>query len=133
MAKISDIIFCLNATNVEGEGASADRILTALRPEYIPGLFSFSVVVTVLDLDPKLEHPFLILFTDPYGTEIVKAEGTFHTREDASNLPAKYKGVNMVMNLGNVNFKVSGEYKMEISIDGNLIQEKLIYVKGQNE
>ena len=37
MANVSDVIFCLRATNIEGQGACATTILTALTPEYIPG------------------------------------------------------------------------------------------------
>ena len=51
MAKVSDVIFCLRAVNIDGEGTCAQGILTTLTPEYIPGLFSFAVVITLLDIE----------------------------------------------------------------------------------
>ena len=48
MANVFDIIFCLKATNFEEQGVCATTILTALTPEYIPGLFTFSVINYVL-------------------------------------------------------------------------------------
>lgn len=133
MAKVSDIIFCLRATNMEGSGASATTILTALTPEYIPGLFTFSVIVTLLDIDPDNEHTVAIDFINPSNENVVHIEAPLPRIEDDSNLPQAYKGLNMAMDWNNVNLKVSGLYTIQVKFDGDLLQEKNIYVKGKNE
>lgn len=133
MAKVSDIIFCLRATNTEGAGASASTILTALTPEYIPGLFTFSVIVTLLDITPGEEHTITIDFLDPTEESVVHIESDIPQIEDDSNLPQEYKGLNMAMDWNNVNLKMSGLYTIRIGFDGEVIQEKSIFVKGKNE
>lgn len=133
MAKVSDVIFCLRATNTEGEGASASTILTALTPEYIPGLFTFSVIITLLDITPEENHTIVVDFLDPSKEKVVHIVSDIPQIEDDSNLPREYKGLNMAMDWNNVNLKMSGLYTICISFDGAVIQEKSIYVKGKNE
>lgn len=133
MAYISDVIFCLRATNIEGQGACANTILTALTPEYIPGLFTFSVVITLLDVDSSIEHKLVVDFLNPSEESTVHIESPLPSMEENSNLPKKYKGITIAMDWNNVNLKVSGEYTIRISIDDTVLKEKKIYVKGKNE
>lgn len=133
MANVSDVIFCLRATNIEGQGASATTILTTLTPEYIPGLFTFSVIITLLDIDLSSEHQLMVDFISPVDENVVHVESSLSVRNEESNLPQKYKGINVAMDWNNVNLKVSGEYTIKIIVDGDLLKEKSIYVKGKNE
>ena len=133
MAKISDIIFCLRATNVEGEGASAHTILTALTPEYVPGLFSFSIIVNLLDIDLEHEHKFKIDFISPSEEEVLNISGDLPIMDIRTNLPKEYNGINIAMDWNNVNFKSSGLYIIRVYVDDVLIKEKEIFVKGKNE
>ncbi len=133
MAKASNIIFCLKSSNVEGIGVSANTILTALNPEYIPGLFSFSIIVTIVDLNCSVEHNCTIELFDPSNMSFIKMEGPVPILEDKSNLPDEYKGFNLAMDLNNVDFKRSGLYNLKITIDGTEVGEKEIFVKGKNE
>lgn len=134
MANVSDIIFCLNATNKEGQGPCATTILAALNPEYIPGLFTFSVIIILLDIDSSSEHQLVVDFVSPTGENVVHIESPLPVIiNEGSNLPPKYKGINIAMDWNNVNLKVSGEYTIKITVDGDLLKEKSIYVKGKNE
>ena len=133
MANISDIVFCLNAINNEGEGASAINILPSITPEYIPGLFTFSIIIILLDIEPIQTHHLIVDFIAPNDETIVHIENPFSVQEDTSNLPKQYKGVNIAMSWNNVNFKVSGNYTLKIHVDGKFIKDKSIYVKGKNE
>ena len=133
MANVSDVIFCLRATNIEGQGACATTILTALTPEYIPGLFTFSVIITLLDIDSSSGHQLMVDFVSPADENVVHVESPLPAMNEESNLPQKYKGINIAMDWNNVNLKVSGEYTIKITVDGNFLEEKSIYVKGKNE
>lgn len=133
MARISDIIFCLRATNTDEQGACAMTVLTALSPEYIPGLFTFSVIITVLDIEPEKEHDITIDFISPTNEKVVHIESQIPHIEDNSNLPQEHKGLNLAMDWNNINLKVSGLYNIQVAFDGILLQEKSIYVKGKNE
>ena len=133
MAKISDVIFCLRATNVEGEGASAHTILSAITPEYVPGLFSFSVIVNLLDIDLHVQHKFNIDFESSSKESVLNIEGELPIIDECSNLPKEFHGITMAMDWNNVNFKSSGLYVFKFFVDGELIKEKEIFVKGKNE
>ena len=134
MAKVSDIIFCAKANNIDGVGATANNILTAFNPEYIPGLFSFSIIVTIIDIDCSKEHTCSVDFIDPSNESVFKIEDApMPLLEDKSNLPKEYKGLNIAMDLNNVDFKRSGLYTFKVAIDGIQIGEKGIFVKGKNE
>lgn len=133
MARISDVIFCLNASNTESGGVSANTILNVINPEYVPGLFTFSVIILFLDIDTETEQRFLIEFISPNGEEVLRIEDIIPVLQNDSNLPCEYKGINLAMDWNNVNFKVSGEYTIKISINGELLKEKNIFVKGKNE
>lgn len=93
MASVSDVIFCLKATNVEGQGACATTILTALTPEYIPGLFTFSVIVTLLDLDPSTGHQLIVDFVSPNEENVVHVESPLPIMNQQNNLPQEYQGM----------------------------------------
>ena len=133
MAKVSDIIVCMNATNTEGVGVSAINILPAITPEYVPGLFTFSVVAIVLDLDLTKNHSLRVDFKDPEGEIVVHVEGVLPSQEIHSNLPSEQLGVNIAMDWNNVNFKRGGLFTIEVIIDEELLGEKQIFVKGKNE
>lgn len=133
MMRVNNIIFCLKASNLEGEGPSATTILAALNPEYVPGLFTFSVIVSILDIDTSKKQRFIAEFIDPSGNTVVKIDDELPIIEDDSNLPKEYKGVNIAMDWNNVDLKQSGEYKIKIYADGVFLDEKNIFVKGKNE
>lgn len=133
MARVSDIIFCLRAKNVDGQGVSADTILTALSPEYIPGLFTFSVILTLVDIDTTVEHQLLVQFISPSGEEVVRIESELPVIEDHSNLPNEHKGINVAMDWNNVNLRESGLYTIKVLINNVEVGVKSIFVKGKNE
>lgn len=135
MAKVDNIIFCLRTINMGEQGVSANSILCALNPEYVPGLFSFSVIVSLLDLDSSREHYFSIEFIDSNSEDVIRIENQplpIFVGE-MSNIPNEYQGINISMDWNNVNLKVSGLYTFKFKYDGNVIGCKQIYVKGKNE
>ena len=55
MARLANFLYCLNAERQQdpqgkGESINAMGVLTVLVPEFIPGLFSFSIIFSVLDI-----------------------------------------------------------------------------------
>ena len=135
MTKVDNIIFCLRTANSENHSVNISKILSALTPEYIPGLFSFSIFFTLLDLDYSREHSLSVCFTDPDGIDVVKIENQTipANMHHTSNLPNEYSGIHIVMDWNNVNLKSSGLYTIKIIYDENEIGSKSIYVKGKNE
>lgn len=135
MAHVSDIVICLKANNMD-EGVTANTILSAITPEYIPGLFTFSVIVILLDLEENGIHKLEVKFSDPNGENVVQLETDLPAVPSMvinSSLPKEYRGINIAMDWNNVNFKISGVYELKVYYDGNEVGTKQIYVKGKNE
>lgn len=63
MAKIKNFVYCLNINTVEGR-TDIVGILNAMTPEYIPGLFSFSIGFSLLDITEG-EHSLVVKFRNP--------------------------------------------------------------------
>lgn len=135
MARVDNIIFCLKAIPMGQQGLNANNILNAINPEYIPGLFSFSVIVCMLDVDSEGDHYFSVEFFDTNNERVVSIENQIvpHIPQVTSNLPNEYKGINIAMDWTNVDFKCSGIYTIVIKYDNCEIGHKEIYVKGKNE
>lgn len=133
--KVHDIIFCMKAINVEGEGVSANNVLSAINPEYIPGLFSFSVVFTILDIDYEKEQSLCVELVSPYGDRVVEIDGLLIPKVEIpdTTMPKEYVGINLAMDWVNVDFKCSGEYILNVFEQKQIIGSKTIFVKGKNE
>ena len=134
MASLANVIFCMQAETVPSGNVNAMNVMSTLSPEYIPGLFTFSIIVSILGIKKEEGHTFSVFLIDPNGTRIVEIkEEKLPVIDDVSNIPDEYKGINISMSLNNVNFRVSGEYSMEIFYDNEKLGEHRIYVKGKNE
>lgn len=132
MIQVHDIIFCLNSSNLSGQGVSANTVLSAVNPEYIPGLFSFSTIVAIIGIDISKEHILKLVFAS--DEEVVGTiEGPLPPIDDPSNLPVEYKGINLSVNWNNVNLKKEGNYTLSVYVDDNKLKDKSIYVKGKNQ
>ena len=135
MIEVHDIVFCLNATNEVGRGASAHQVFSTMNPEYIPGLFSFSTVITLLGIDSLREHKIMLTLKREDDQEVVvaKLEGMLPIIEELENLPDEIKGVNLAVGWNNINFTNEGMYRLSVFVDEMLIDGKSIYVKGKNQ
>lgn len=132
--RVSDIIFCLKATNSKETGVNADRIVNVLNPDYIPGLFTFSIIVMVLGYDVTQTHLLSLKLSSPSDEQVVVLETTVPSMDgEPSNLPKEYQGITFAIDCNNTNLKSSGLYKLIVSIDGSILGEKEIFVKGKNE
>lgn len=135
MARVDNIIFCLKIHNLEDQGVNAVTVLSAITPEFIPGQFSFAVIISLLDLDYETNHVFSVEFLAPDGEKIINIENQPLPNQPIgdSNLPNEYKGINIAMEWANVKLLSSGLYTLKFLYDGNEIKEKGIYIKGKNE
>lgn len=133
MPEIKNFAFCLNTEYINGKN-NIFGIFSAMTPEYIPGLFSFSVFFTILNLKTG-EHQLTLLFKD--SNNIITASFDNATlsyeKEETVNLPDQYMGINVAVNFQNVDIKHSGLYRMEVLLDDQQQGAFSIYVKGKNE
>lgn len=141
MAKQSNFIYCINSERVPGTDGNGDSlnavgVLSVITPEFVPGAFSFSIILSVLDMDVKKENTIKIVFRDPDGKEIVNTNDIVippNPNEETMELPKVYQGLNMCMDLRNVIFEKEGLYYTEVIVNGNQIGKNEIYVKGRRK
>ncbi len=133
--RVSDFIFCLKATNFNEEGPCAKTILSFLNPEYVPGLFSFSVILILLGVDPASAHDLEVVFYDPNQEVVAQLLAELPTvkEHEENGIPAEFTGVNVAIDFNNVNFRRSGLYQMKVKFDRSEVAEKSIFVRGKNE
>lgn len=139
MSKLSNFIYCLSAErNISPDGKSeminAVGVLSAITPEFVPGAFSFSIVFSIVDLDTKTNNRIRIVFSDNEGKAIVDTNEIalpIINSVDSLDIPNEYKGINMSMDLRNIVFEREGLYKTTVCLNGNMLGENVIYVKGK--
>ncbi|MDO4816675.1 MAG: hypothetical protein Q4A83_08810 [Bacillota bacterium] len=130
MTRISDIIFCMNASSTQARGMCANGILTSITPEQIPGQFSFAVIVTFLGLDASKPHRIKVeMFNESEVTASV--EGPMPIVHDKTGLPDDYKGLNLKMDWNKVKFCTGGEYTLTVAVDGIMLGEKKVFVMAK--
>ena len=132
MARISNFVYCLNAT-ASGMEANAMGILSAITPDYIPGAFSFSVFCSIVDLEdgnPNIKMQFY----SPDNKILANLEGAIpYAKPEDVNLPKEHVGVNIACMLQNILLEKSGMYRMDVTVDGMFCGSYEIFVKGKNE
>lgn len=133
MAEIKNFLYCLNINTLEGR-TDIMGLLIAMTPEYIPGLFSFSINFTLYNITEG-EHALIVKFKDPDNKVIAGIENAIvsYKKDENSNLPDEHMGINVAAGLQNVNFIKSGLYSTEVILDGISIGEYYIFAKGKNE
>lgn len=133
MAEIKNFVYCLNINTGEGR-TDIVGLLNAMTPEYIPGLFSFSISFSLLNI-AEGEHSLVVKFKDPDKTVIAGIDNATvpYKKDENSNLPDEQMGITVAAGLQNVNFKKSGLYSTEVVLDGTSIGEYYIFAKGKNE
>lgn len=132
MAKINNFIYCLNPVIDEKGVLSANSIISAITPDYIPGGFSFSVIATILDIK-STDNQFTLQFMSPDNEVLVLVDNIKLPQNTTvtDNLPNEYKGVNLSLNLQNVVFKKSGLYKTRVICNESEFVDFPIYAKGK--
>lgn len=130
---IKNFLYSLNV-KVEDGRTDIYGIMSAMTPEYIPGLFSFSISFTLLNISEE-EHSLIIKFKDPDNNVIanIEEQKITYTKDENNNLPDEEVGISVAAGMQNVNLKRSGIYKTEVLFDGNSIGEYGIFAKGKNE
>ena len=133
MVEVKNFLYCLNINTADGR-TDIVGILTAITPEYMPGLFSFSINFTLLNLTEG-EHEVTIKFKNPENEIITSIDKVKldYKKDENSNLPEQYLGINVAAGLQNVDFKKSGVYSTQVIVDGIDMGDFKIFAKGKNE
>lgn len=138
MAKLKNFLYCAGTRNeVRKSGEPpvtvVDGLLNALIPDFIPGNYSFSVVFSVLDLQPGKDYAIRLTFLNDKGEEIVKTDNEMleSNPENVFDIPNEYFGYNVCIDLRNVLLEREGEYRAKVYINEKEEGEYPIYIKGK--
>lgn len=125
MAKISNFIYCESTINEATPQGNKIHIVSPLQvflPMFIPGMFSFSVVVGIIDLDITKPHMFKYILTGPDDNDkplIDTGEIPLPPQVNVKNLPDDFSGYMSGMDFRNVVMRKEGVYVSEVFFDGN--------------
>ena len=138
MAKVSYFLYCANIDRKTipggGEIVSLDNPLATITPEFVPGMFSFSIAFSVLGVNVSDTNNTLRLqIVDEAGVAVVDT-GDFPMAPlppDETEVPDEHKGYNFSMDFRNVVFTHNGLYSTKIFFNKSEISEHPIYVCGK--
>jgi len=139
MANLANFLYCLNAERQQapqgqGESINAMGVLTVLTPEFVPGLFSFSIIFSILDIDSTSDSQIKIVFKDNTGKELINTGNIIMPpvpTDVGIRLPSEYVGYNLSMDFRNVVFENEGEYTTDVYFNNALLGTNPIFVKGR--
>lgn len=101
-----------------------------LKPAFVPGMFSFSITVGIVDLDTTVEHEIRLCFTDPQHEQLMDPITVSSPIGMDADLPQEARGFMMSVNARNVVFDQEGFHQTMVWLDNVLLGEFPVYVKG---
>lgn len=131
--KISNFFICENVENNNNNGKNVPLLiapLTVIRPNNIPTNFSFGLAVGVNSVNLKNDNSIRFTINNPNGIVVHDSgENVFPKLiEDDGNLPDKYKGYTLVIDIRNLTIDIEGEYLFNLYINGTKLEEEIIPV-----
>lgn len=131
MAKITTFLYCDSIENImtpSGPKLTISNPLQVFTPAFIPGNFSFGILLGIIDFDTNLKHTFRLLFKHTDSQEVVFDTGIIEFPiQNKSKLPKHLDGTMVNLDLRNVVIKDQGEYFTEVIFDDEKIGEYPIW------
>jgi hypothetical protein len=132
MAKLTSFIICESINNMPAAN-NMDVVPTlvapqvALRPQYVPGSFSFGVAVGINEIDLQMvnrvrftiKSPENVLLQDSGVTELPVAP------QDPA-LPAQYQGFMMCIDIRNLAIPCEGDYTFSFFLNDECVGDQTI-------
>lgn len=133
MAKVKNFAICAAVYNVN-ERDDILGVMSAIQPEHIPGSFDFSVHFTILDF-PVGRHSLGMNLKAPDESVVMHVENSdiIYDLDPNSNLPSEYQGLNVGINLKNVDVGVSGLYYVDVLLDQKILESFEVFVMERGE
>lgn len=131
MTRITSFVVCDSITNFPANPEKNIPSLVApqiaLRPQFIPGNFSFGIAVGISGLNLHAENKVRFTIVNPKGI-IVHDTGETPLRPIpvSDTLPAEYQGFMLTMDIRNLVIQIEGEYKFVAFVNGKSVGEAVI-------
>jgi len=124
-----------NEAQPQGQKMTVVNPMLIFSPKYLPGQFSFSVAIGMLEVDLTKTHVFRYNLTGPnveIGLIVDTGDVLIPSQENPRKLPIEMQGLFMGFDLRNVDLALEGKYISEVFLDGESIGTYPIYAKGMN-
>lgn len=133
MAYINFLVYSDDAIMENGKFSLVNP-MTALFPLRVPGQFSFTVTIGVMEITTEKENYKLrYTLTGPLegDAKVVIQTDELDVERPPSLLPSDYQGGIVSLEFKNVDFREEGTYTTEIFLDGTSLGKFPIKVRGR--
>lgn len=133
MARITTFMLCDSiCTSPVPSGGVLHQLVSpqmVLRPEFVPGNFSFGIAVGVQGVDLRIANQVRFTISSPSG-ELVQDSGVSEfppvPTQIPESMPKEYQGFLMNTDIRNLPVRENGEYIFAVYINDELIGEQSI-------
>lgn len=128
MAKLVSFVVCSAINNIPVTNTEQLTHLVApqiaLRPQFIPGTFSFGVAVGIADIDLQEENTMRFTVASPDGNVIQDSGETPLPKSPVHDtMPKEYQGFMLNIDIRNLVVQDEGKYTFNFYINGDSIGE----------
>lgn len=128
MAHIYSFTLCDSINNQSNQTGSTLLLANpqiALRPQFIPGNFSFGISFGISDIDISIANHIIFTISNPSGKTVFDSgDNELLPAPSDDNLPNEYKGFMICFDIRNLPIEQEGVYKLQVCINGTPIGEK---------
>lgn len=138
MAKIVSFVICESVNNMPVANMNVVPTLVApqvaLRPQYVPGSFSFGVALGINDINLKHVNKVRFVIKSPEGA-VLQDSGVSElpVAPKDSSLPVQYQGFMMCIDIRNLAIPCEGEYVFSFFINEECVGDQIIPVYKRME
>lgn len=131
MAKFTSFVVCESINNMPVANMNVVPTLVApqvaLRPQYVPGNFSFGVAVGINDIDLQAVNKVRFAIKSPEGI-ILQDSGVSElpVAPQDSALPPQYQGFMMCIDIRNLAVPCEGEYTFSFYLNDECVGDQII-------
>lgn len=132
MAKLFSFTICDSINNLPVPGGAVPMLIApqiALRPQFIPGSFSFGLAIGMSGIDLHISNKMRIVIQSPNGDSIYDSgENNLPLTSKEDTLPQKYQGFMMCLDIRNLVIRCEGEYVFTFYLNGECVANQPVPV-----
>lgn len=126
MVRITSFLMSEGIMNIPDQNGQLTQILSRplqiLRPQFIPGTFSFCFAVGISGIDLTTENNVLkMVITDPDGKEAARFNDMLVPTDPTNTLPIDDSGCLVCIDVRNMTILTEGKYLLNVRFNDTLI------------
>ena len=125
MAKLFSFTICDSINNLPASGGTVPMLIApqiALRPQFVPGNFSFGLAIGMSEIDLHISNKLKLVIQSPDGNVIHDSgETDLPIISKGDTLPQKYQGFMMCVDVRNLVIPCEGEYIFTFYLNGECV------------